>query len=150
MDVKVYTGESYNAFTGETRTSYVMVDAVTGAIVQTCSCNQNTPRDVLTLTSIKRAVQALEYVDADSAIVYTDSSFAVNEINSNNKKSKHGQLISYIRRYMAALKIPVEVKFTESDKLTLPNDIAEAADYIKGFDISEAERNVAKLFGYKN
>ena len=51
---------------------------------------------------------------------------------------------------MAALKIPVEVKFTESDKLTLPNDIAEAADYIKDFDISEAERNVAKLFGYKN
>lgn len=43
MDIKVYTGSGYNAFTTETRTSYVMVDAATGAIVQTCACNKRLP-----------------------------------------------------------------------------------------------------------
>ena len=51
MDIKVYTGSGYNAFTSETRTSYVMVDAATGAIVQTCACNKKTSRDTLALNA---------------------------------------------------------------------------------------------------
>lgn len=148
MDIKVYTGSGYNAFTSETRTSYVMVDAATGAIVQTCACNKKTSRDTLALNSVKRAVQALEYTEADSAVVYTDSCAAADEING--KKSKHGQLVSYIQRCIKALKIHVEVKYTECDRTALPDDMENDVDSIKDFDATEAERNVAKLFGYKD
>ena len=145
MDIKVYTGESYNVFTHETRTSYVMVDAATGAIVQTGACQTEVAREALALTSVKRAVQALEYLDIDSAVVYTDASTAVNEISG---KVKNPKLVSYIKQRMAALKIPVDVKFTESDRAVLPNDIAEAADRIKNFDITAAEKHLKELFKY--
>ena len=39
MDIKVYTGESYNVFTHETRTSYVMVDRA----CRSCSCKDSFP-----------------------------------------------------------------------------------------------------------
>ena len=49
-----------------------------------------------------------------------------------------------------ALKIPVEVKYTECDRTALPDDMENDVDSIKDFDATEAERNVAKLFGYKD
>ena len=87
-------------------------------------------------------------MDIDSAVVYTDASTAVNEISGRVKNPKHGHLVSYIKQRMAALKIPVDVKFTESDRAALPNDIAEAADSIKNFDIAAAEKHLKELFKY--
>lgn len=102
----------------------------------------------MALTSVKRAVQALEYLDIDSAVVYTDASTVVNEIAGKVKNPKHGHLVSYIKQCMTALKIPVDVKFVESDRVVLPNDIAEAADNIKDFDITAAEKHLKELFKY--
>ena len=44
----------------------------------------------------------------------------------------------------------MEVKYTECDRTALPDDMENDVDSIKDFDATEAERNVAKLFGYKD
>lgn len=143
MNVNVYTGDGYNAFTDDTHTGCEVFDAATGKLVAKSDCYLKTDRNNLTLESIKRAVQSIKYLHVDSATIYSDSSTAVNEIRGAKKNPKHSALVTEIHTEIEALNIPVKVRYTDFDRTALGEDIAEAARYFETHTLTDEE-----FFGY--
>lgn len=149
MEVDVYIGDSYNAFTQTCQTSYLILDADSRNLIQSGKCGLKASKQSLPLLSIKRAVQALAYLrEIKKATIYTDSSFALNALkgHSDNKESK--RLAADIKRRIKSLPIDVQIRHCCSGDVRIPNEYASTVDTLPGTRMIPADYDLLQQLDY--
>lgn len=149
MDAKIYVGESYNAFTHNCQTSYLILDADSRNLIQSGKCGLKASKQSLPLLSIKRAVQALAYLrEIKKATIYTDSSFALNALkgHSDNKESK--RLAADIKRRIKSLPMDVQIRHCCSDDVRIPDEYASTAETLPEIRLMPADYDLLQQLSF--
>ena len=149
MEVKVYVGDGFNAFTETCQTSYLILDSVSRELIQSGKCRLKASKQSLPLLSIKRAVQALAYLrEIKKAMIYTDSSFALNALEGSAANKENKRLAADIKRRIKALPLDVQIRHCCSDEIRIPNEYASAAETLPGIRMVPADFDLLRQLSF--
>ena len=149
MEVDVYIGDSYNAFTQTCQTSYFILDAASHNLVQSGKCRLNVSKQSLPLLSIKRAVQALFYLhEIKKATIYTDSSFALNVLKGRLDNKENKRLAADIKQRIKSLPMDIQIQHCCSDDVRIPNEYASTAETLPEIRMMPADYDLLQQLNF--
>lgn len=149
MEVKVYVGDGFNAFTETCQTSYLILDADSRNLIQSGKCGLKASKQSLPLLSIKRAVQALFYLhEIKKATIYTDSSFALNVLKGRLDNKENKRLAADIKQRIKSLPMDIQIQHCCSDDVRIPNEYASTVETLPEIRLMPADYDLLQQLSF--